>query len=181
MTKQEFLEGLRRALTGKISATDVEGHVKYYEGYITAQIRLGTSEEEVLQALGQPRLIAMSICAAEKAKEINGENGTSSNGNSFYGEYQEADGAPNGKDTSYHEGFGKERNGSHSEKGGGLLNFILSHPKISIAIVIVVVLLLLGVLLWLAIAFLSTFWPFILGVAVMIAAIRLVVYLWNRN
>lgn len=155
MTKQEFLEGLRRALTGKISTADVDEHVKYYEDYITAQTRLGTSEEEVLQALGQPRLIAMSICAADKAKGINGENGTSSNGNSFYGEYQESNGAPNGNDAS--------------------------HPKISIVIVIIVVLLLLGGLLWLAIAFLSTFWPFLLGVAVMIGAIRLVIYLWNRN
>ena len=64
-TKQEFIDGLRRALTGKISQSEVEEHIKYYEDYITAETRKNGSEKAVLDALGSPSLIAMSICAAE--------------------------------------------------------------------------------------------------------------------
>ena len=63
-TKQEFIDGLRRALTGRISQEEIEEHIRYYEDYITAETRIKGSEQEVLNALGNPKLIAMSICAA---------------------------------------------------------------------------------------------------------------------
>jgi len=69
MTRQEFTEGLRRALTGKLETGRVNEIVKYYEEYIMIEIRKGKSESEVLKELGDPRFIAKSILAAETKEE----------------------------------------------------------------------------------------------------------------
>lgn len=64
MTKQEFIEKLRAALTGKISPALVAENIAYYEDYINTEIRKGKTEAEVLASLGNPRLIARSIIDA---------------------------------------------------------------------------------------------------------------------
>lgn len=61
MTKEDFLEELRLALQGNISQAQVNEQLGYYDNYITRQMRLGKSEEQVLQELGSPRLIAKTI------------------------------------------------------------------------------------------------------------------------
>lgn len=61
MTKQLFIESLRDALNGKVSPGRVTENMRYYEDYINVEIRKGKSEEEVLEALGDPRLIARTI------------------------------------------------------------------------------------------------------------------------
>lgn len=66
MSKQEFIERLRMALSGKVSARLVEENVSYYEDYINSQVRMGNSEEKVLSSLGDPRLIAKSIITANE-------------------------------------------------------------------------------------------------------------------
>ena len=66
MTKQEFLESLRTALTGRVSPSAVEENIRYYTDYINTQIRMGKSEEQVISELGDPRLLARSIADADK-------------------------------------------------------------------------------------------------------------------
>lgn len=61
MNKKEFIDRLRAALTGRIASDAVQEHVLYYEEYINTQIRMGRGENEVLSALGNPRLIAKTI------------------------------------------------------------------------------------------------------------------------
>jgi hypothetical protein len=61
MTKQEFLERLRLALNGRVEPSVVADNLSYYEDYISTEIRKGKSEEEVLDLLGDPRLIARTI------------------------------------------------------------------------------------------------------------------------
>ena len=61
MTKQEFLDGLGAALAGRISASLISENINYYEDYINTQVRMGRIEGEVVQSLGDPRLIAKSI------------------------------------------------------------------------------------------------------------------------
>ena len=68
MDRQEFVSRLRTCLSGRISPALVEENTRYYEEYINTQIRLGESEESVLEALGDPRLIARSIVAADSVK-----------------------------------------------------------------------------------------------------------------
>lgn len=61
MSKQEFIDRLRAALNGRVSPGLVTENVNYYEDYINMEIRKGRSEAEVLQMLGDPRLIAKTI------------------------------------------------------------------------------------------------------------------------
>lgn len=64
MNKQEFIDRLRVALNGKVAPNLVIENVNYYEDYINTEIRKGRAEEEVLQTLGDPRLIARTIAEA---------------------------------------------------------------------------------------------------------------------
>lgn len=61
MTKQEFMEKLKLSLNGKIHPGLVVDNLQYYEDYINTEIRKGTPESEVLEKLGDPRLIARTI------------------------------------------------------------------------------------------------------------------------
>ncbi|MDE6518033.1 MAG: DUF1700 domain-containing protein, partial [Acetatifactor sp.] len=80
MNKQEFVDRLRVSLSGRISPALVEENAHYYEDYINTQIRLGESETNVLEGLGDPRLIARSIVAAESVKTGGGD------GSQIYGD-----------------------------------------------------------------------------------------------
>ena len=61
MEKQEFLDKMRLALVGKVSGDTVTETLRYYEEYINTQVRLGNSIDEVMEKLGDPRLIAKTI------------------------------------------------------------------------------------------------------------------------
>ena len=64
MTKKQFLEELKTSLEGMVSPMVVQQNMNYYENYISEQIRNGKSEQDVLNELGNPRLIAKSIIDA---------------------------------------------------------------------------------------------------------------------
>ncbi len=78
MNKQEFIDRLRAALNGRVAPGTVIENVNYYEDYINMEIRKGKDESEVLEMLGDPRLIAKTIIATNS----NGDN------NGYAGEYQ---------------------------------------------------------------------------------------------
>ena len=61
MTRQEFLQELRVALQGEISQSQVNEHLRYYENYIMEEARKGRTEQQVLEELGNPRLIAKTL------------------------------------------------------------------------------------------------------------------------
>ena len=61
MRKDECLQTLRRALNGNVPPRVVEENVRYYDGYISDEVRKGRSEEEVIEEIGDPRLIARTI------------------------------------------------------------------------------------------------------------------------
>lgn len=65
MTKQEFLEELKSALTGEVPPEVMMDSYGYYSNYIDEEMRKGRSEAEVLEELGKPALIARSIIAAQ--------------------------------------------------------------------------------------------------------------------
>ena len=61
MTKDNFLQDLREALQGQISSAEVENNLKYYKEYIKEEVAKGKSEQDVMEALGTPEMIAQSI------------------------------------------------------------------------------------------------------------------------
>lgn len=61
MTKEEFIEQLEDALIGEVSNAVIYDNKQYYERYIQSEMRKGRSEQEILEVLGNPRLIARTI------------------------------------------------------------------------------------------------------------------------
>lgn len=61
MSKKDFLEQLEDALAGEVSNAVVYDNKQYYERYIDSEIRKGRTEQDILDALGNPRLIAKTI------------------------------------------------------------------------------------------------------------------------
>ena len=61
MNKEEFLQGLRRALSSTGSESLIQENLSFYRSYIDGEMAKNRSEEEVLAELGDPRLIANSI------------------------------------------------------------------------------------------------------------------------
>ena len=61
MNKNEFLEGLREALSGNVPPVVVQEQLQYYADYIRTEVQNGRTEEDVMAELGDPRLIARTI------------------------------------------------------------------------------------------------------------------------
>lgn len=74
MTKREFLDKLKESLEGEVSPTEMNNQLRYYEGYISEQETGGKSEAEILQELGDPRLIARTIIEMAEVQEQAGDN-----------------------------------------------------------------------------------------------------------
>lgn len=75
MEKMEFLNVLRIHIQGVDDIAFVNDTMNYYENYIETEIRKGKSEEEVINKLGDPRLIAKSILASRSVEsETEGYN-----------------------------------------------------------------------------------------------------------
>lgn len=69
MTKRQFMEELRVSLEGMVSPAVIQENLNYYENYINEQIRNGKSEQDVLNELGNPRLIARTIIDAKSEED----------------------------------------------------------------------------------------------------------------
>ena len=61
MRKTEFLQELREALDGEVSASVIQSNISYYDQYISQEASKGRSEEDVIEEIGSPRLIARTI------------------------------------------------------------------------------------------------------------------------
>ncbi len=73
MNKEEFLHGLEIELSSTGSRHLINKNTGYYRTYILEEMGKGRSETEILEELGDPRLIAMSIKAANNINEEGGE------------------------------------------------------------------------------------------------------------
>lgn len=113
MTKQEFLDRLRRCLHGKVSPGQVVENLQFYEDYINTEVRKGASEAEVMARLGDPRLLARTIV------ETQGGQFTESAGGSRYGGQESSAGGQYGPGTWYEEQEGTEGVWYESQDGAG--------------------------------------------------------------
>lgn len=67
MRKAEFLKELQEALQGEVSAAVIRENLNYYDQYISQETASGRREEDVLEELGSPRLIARTIIDSSEA------------------------------------------------------------------------------------------------------------------
>lgn len=71
MSKAEFLDILREQLDGEIPSGEIYSNIRYYEQYIEREIQSGKTEEEVMELLGDPRLIAKTLIDADEISPSN--------------------------------------------------------------------------------------------------------------
>ncbi len=64
MNREQFLRELQQHLGGYLDRDQVDSNVAYYDNYFAEQESAGRSEADVLEELGSPRLIAISILEA---------------------------------------------------------------------------------------------------------------------
>lgn len=79
MTQSEFLRELREALVNDdVEARAVQENIDYYNGYITDEVNKGRSEEEVLEELGDPWIVAKGIVDVPGNVSYTGTSGAAS-------------------------------------------------------------------------------------------------------
>ena len=61
MNREEFLRGLENALSGNVPPSVVRDNLRYYDDYIRSERQKGRSEADIMDELGDPRLIARTI------------------------------------------------------------------------------------------------------------------------
>ena len=61
MNREEFLRGLENALSGNVPPSVVRDNLRYYDDYIRSERQKGRSENDIMDELGDPRLIARTI------------------------------------------------------------------------------------------------------------------------
>ena len=76
MKRQEFLEKLREALSNGLDSRTVHENVMYYQSYIAEEMEKGRSEEEVIDELGDPWVLARSVI--DMAENFPGNHGSDS-------------------------------------------------------------------------------------------------------
>lgn len=82
MNKTEFLNILEESLKGEVSQNIIDQNITYYDQYISK----ASSEEEaqVLEELGDPRLIARTIIEAERMSKQRNQRSYTYNESSYY-------------------------------------------------------------------------------------------------
>ncbi len=103
MNKVEFIDMLRRHISEVGDPAFVNDTIDYYQDYIDTAIRKGSSEEDVLAGLGDPRLIAKSIVAS-RDDTVDG-----SYTESGYGSDDRSDGRAYGYGGFGEDGYGEPR------------------------------------------------------------------------
>ena len=91
MNRSEFLDKLREALENDLSGPVVRENIEYYDSYIQSEVRNGKTEQEVLDMLGDPWMIARTIIDTdENEREYYGSaSGTYSSVQNTYTEEEE--------------------------------------------------------------------------------------------
>lgn len=154
MTKHDFLERLQSALNGKLSPELVKENIRYYEDYVNTEIRKGRDEEEILNELGDPRLIARTIVET---------GGGSSTG------YEEYTGGGNGRASERDGEYGLH--GRRTEVPSG--RFVSMPVWVWLVIALVVVVVVLGVVFSVIAAILRIVLPVLIPILVVLFLIKL--------
>ena len=64
MEKEEFLRTLGGALSGEVPQHIIQENLRYYDNYISDEMRKGRTEADIIEELGGPRIIARTIVDA---------------------------------------------------------------------------------------------------------------------
>lgn len=74
MNKNEFLKILKESLEMSLEKTAINEQIDYYDKYISDEIKKGKTEKEVIDELGDPRLIAKTIKTVSNNNDVKDSN-----------------------------------------------------------------------------------------------------------
>lgn len=125
MSREEFLRGLEEALAGEVPASVVRDNLNYYSSYLSQELAKGRTMEEIIEEIGEPRIVARTIIDSTDAAAEAGDYGAYEDrssrdgyGNSGYGGY---DGGREEYGNGYdggREGYGGGYDGGFRKDGG---------------------------------------------------------------
>ena len=174
MTKEEFLEGLKRALFSTGSQSLIEYNLDYYSSYIDGEIAKGRSMDDVMNELGDPRLIANSIKVAEGYSDVFvGLEDEVIDGNA--GDYKE-----NSNFEFNTKGFDKDYEESHEENSAFKIYNMTGKSLILPLIIALAVLILVVVVIVAVFSFLAPVLLPIIAVLIVIGLIKGIIDNKNR-
>ena len=134
MSKTEFLDILYNQLSGQMPEGSVAAHVQYYRNYIEDEQQKGHTETDILNDLGDPRLIARTLLDTEVGA------GNPQNGSTYSAIYNEAD-------SDYNEYDSSDSARGHVKKHSFKLDLSTWYGKVAVMLIAAVVLLLLVTIL----------------------------------
>lgn len=134
MSKTEFLDILYNQLSGQMPEGSVAAHVQYYRNYIEDEQQKGRTETDILNDLGDPRLIARTLLDTEIGA------GNPQNGSTYSAIYNEAD-------SDYNEYDSSDSARGHVKKHSFKLDLSTWYGKVAVILIAAVVLLLLVTIL----------------------------------
>ena len=74
MSREEFLAGLEEALAGEVPASVIRENLNYYNSYISQEMAKGRTVDEIVDEIGEPRIVARTIIdSSEAAGEAMGD------------------------------------------------------------------------------------------------------------
>ncbi len=163
MSRTEFIRGLREELEGKVSAEVIQENVRYYDSYIAGEAAKGTPEEEVIEALGGPRIIARTIVDAAYDTEDRPDGFETYGAGSAQEETEQRDEGPQ---SFYQETYERQTGPSHIH----YIDFSKWYVRLLAGLAVFLIIFL---ILTLFLGAVSLLWPVILIVAL--------VYLFRRR
>ncbi len=153
MTEEVFLTELRDALKGSVDSQTTNENVRYYEEYIETEVRKGRSMEDVLDSLGNPRLLAKTVIDTSDPQNLRG--------------------------ASYEEWKEEEEKQEEQEEARRERARILTGWKATLALIAIPVVMILFLILVLYLV--GSFIIFLGPVFILIVAVWIVFGLWNKN
>lgn len=154
MNKSEFLLGLKKALSSTDSAELIDYNMKYYSEYIDNEIRNGRAEEDVLEELGDPRLIAHSIKDAEGISNNYIEN-------------------------EYNEKTNSDKN-AYNEKGFKVYSMSPLFAKISLILIVITLVSIVILAVSAVVGVINFLWPVLAPILLVVIVMWLMKFLSNR-
>lgn len=100
MRQEEFFQSFQEALAGEVSDRIIQENISYYKNYINTEIAKGRTLDEVLDSLGNPRLLAKTIINTSSLSDTDNNYYENSNETyESYNSYNSWEDAGNTKDT----------------------------------------------------------------------------------
>ena len=134
MSKTEFLDILYSQLSGQMPEGNVAAHVQYYRNYIEDEQQKGRTETDVLNELGDPRLIARTLLDTEVG------SGNPQTGGTYSASYSETD-------SGYNEYDSSASAQGHVKRHSFKLDLSTWYGKVAVILIAAVILLLLVTIL----------------------------------